>query len=239
LAGHSFSFFILFILGAVLQFRKQKSAFVQLWSQFNKDLSEIHKFLYNLGTKPPYVLAWLSQTFNPILTMRSLLYYPVRVNLNLTCFVLFAILCIPFSSAGQKKYSLNAILSIKAINKTFVSKSKDDTTWRTYLGSIKDDKHRTIYYIIKEFNKIQAAVTWHGHSNVYFFNAYKKVVARVDVGLPENLPVQLENNTIYFPDDKNTGQVSGVKISRSLPKAICIRPDWCEEVIFYLHRPYK
>ena len=165
--------------------------------------------------------------------LRFLKFYPVRVNLNIACLVLFTELFIPFISAGQQqKYSLMALLHIKAINKTFVIKSKDDTTWRTYLGNITDNKHRTIYYVIKEFTKVQAAATWHGHSTVYFFNEYKKLEARCDVVFPENLPVRLQNDSIYFPDDKNTDKIYGVKISRPLPKFICIRPGWCDEVIF-------
>jgi hypothetical protein len=148
-------------------------------------------------------------------------------------FLIFFLLFIPIISDGQQqKYSCMALLHIKAINKTFVLKSKDDTTWRTYLGNITDNKHRTIYYVIKEFTKVQAAATWHGHSNVYFFNENRKLVARFDVVFPEDLPVRLQNDSLYFSDDKKTDKIYGVKISRPLPRIICIRPGWCDELIF-------
>jgi hypothetical protein len=133
---------------------------------------------------------------------------------------------------GQRQYSFKTILNLKAVNKTFVSTSGKDTTWRTYLGKITDSNQRPLYYVIKEFNKTKAAVTWHGHSNVYFFNTQNDLIARFDVALPENLPVKIQDNIMYFPDEKNANKFYEVKIKQMLPKILCIRPDWCDEVIF-------
>lgn len=138
----------------------------------------------------------------------------------------------PIITKAQQKYSFKKILEMKAVNKTFVNKSKEDTTWRTYLGSLKNDKNETLFFVIKEFDKIKAASTWHGHSNVYFFNRKGKIIARLDVALPENLPLRIQKDILYFPDDKISGTVHAVKIGRSLPPDICLKPDWCDEVIF-------
>ena len=86
---------------------------------------------------------------------------------------------------GQPQYSFKKILNLKTVNKTFVSTSDEDTTWRTYLGKITDSKQRPLYYVIKEFNKTKAAIKFYE-----------------------------------------------VKIKQMLPKIICIRPDWCDVVIF-------
>jgi hypothetical protein len=153
-------------------------------------------------------------------------------NILTGSFVLFILFCCPLRSDGQKMHSFKEILSVKTINKTFVNQSKEDTTWRTYLGKITDSKYRTIYYVISEFNKIKAAVTWHGHSNVYFFNRKEKFVARFDMELPENLPIRLQKNTLYFKDKGNAGKIHGVKITSPLQKFICVGPNECGEAIF-------
>jgi hypothetical protein len=150
---------------------------------------------------------------------------------RLICLLLLTLVCSTAMSRDQQAYSFRSILNTRAANKTFVSKSRSDTTRRTYLGKITGRDHRTIYYVIKEFNKIKAASTWHGHSNIYFFNAGYRLVASVDVGSPEDLPVRLKNNTLYFHDDNSPDKLHGVKITNRLPKFICIRPNDCEEVM--------
>lgn len=146
--------------------------------------------------------------------------------------IIIVVLCFSTRVQAQRKYCFKTILNIKAINKTFINKSNEDTTWRTYLGRITNDKNQTLIYIIKEFNKVKAASTWHGHSNVYFFNPNGKMIARFDVALPENLPTQLHKNALYFPDDKIADKVHKVRIANPLPKNIFIKLDWCNEVIF-------
>ncbi len=134
---------------------------------------------------------------------------------------------------SQEKYSYKAILTYKKIGKTFINRSINDTTWRTYLGTISDSKGKAKYYVIKEFNKIRAAATWHGHSNIFFFDRQNKLAARIDVSMPYNLPYNLNNNVFFFKyTEKGEAKVFKMKVGIPLPKTFCTRPDWCDLIIY-------
>ncbi|MES2430549.1 MAG: hypothetical protein V4556_06395 [Bacteroidota bacterium] len=148
-----------------------------------------------------------------------------------------ALVTVFFISISINSYSQNIkpfknILNAKRINKAYKTSSFNDTTWRTYLGILKDNKRKSKYYVIKEFNKIRAGSTWHGHSSIYFFDMKRKLAAFVYVPMPDNLPYKLYKNNFYFKYIER-GKVKEFKsqMFTPLPKMFCSRINECDEII--------
>ena len=132
---------------------------------------------------------------------------------------------------GQKVFK--TILASKKVGKVYKAATINDTTWRTYLGVIKDEKKKDKYYVIREFDKIRASSTWHGHSTIYFFNSEKKRVALVYVAMPDNLPYKLEHNIFYFKFiDNGVTKYYKTTMKIPLPKMFCSRQNECDEITF-------
>lgn len=146
--------------------------------------------------------------------------------------IIIVFLVLSANSFCQALQNFKTILTDKKIGKVFKTASYNDTTWRIYLGVLQDNSKKDKYYVIREFNKIRAASTWHGHSTVYFFDLRKKGYALVYVGMPEDLPNKLNNNTFYFEYLKDgKKKYSQSKIEVPLPKIFCSQPSGCNEII--------
>lgn len=148
--------------------------------------------------------------------MRSFLIILVGLSLSLNAF-------------GQSEYSRYIVAD--SLKKTHVVKHKDggDATIN-YLGVIKKSNGDTLYYVLTDFTRIQAAIVMHGHSTVIFLNKNLKKVKSYELSLPEELPYKLISNTLYFKyNDKTTNkkQVFKNKIGTTIPKMICVSPDSC------------
>ena len=137
------------------------------------------------------------------------------------------------NSFCQEQKIFRRILTSKEVGKIYKSATINDTTWRIYLGALQDKNKKDKYYVIREFNKIRASSTWHGHSTIYFFNLEKKRAALVYVDMPDNLPFKLAHNTFYFKFMEN-GVVKDYKmaIQTPLPKFFCSRKNVCDEITF-------
>lgn len=134
---------------------------------------------------------------------------------------------------GQKYQSFKTLLKYQVAEKTFINKSYYDTTWRTYLGKITDPNTNKYHYVVKEFKKVRAAATWHGHSNLYLFSNHKKLIAIIDMGMPYYLPFKLQANNFSFNYSEN-GRNKLFKIPAPfvLPKIICFGSFGCNDVQF-------
>jgi hypothetical protein len=70
----------------------------------------------------------------------------------------------------------------------------------------------------------------HGHSNVIYLDKKLKEKKRYELGLPEELPYKLENNTLYFKylDEKsNKKKIFKNNVGTELPEIICVEPTNC------------
>jgi hypothetical protein len=143
-------------------------------------------------------------------------------------------LLIPIASFCQPdEKEFKAILTLQKIGKAYRSGSPIDTAWRTYLGVITDSNNRVKYHVVKEFYKLQAGSTWHGHSSIYFFDVKKKLKATYDAGMPADLPFKIVHNTFYFHyDDNGLIKTYTQHVMIPLEKWFCTAPSGCDVINF-------
>jgi len=113
------------------------------------------------------------------------------------------ILVLLISSAwcfGQSIDDPNIDLAQKNIGKNIFQKIKNGDLRSIYLGKITDKNRKVKFYVVKEFSRIKAAMVYHGHSRLIFYNADKKFKAQYQFDMPDELPVKLKANTLYFID---------------------------------------
>jgi hypothetical protein len=154
----------------------------------------------------------------------------------MTCYKFFAgvfLIAIPAIGYCQETPAFESILTAKKIGKVYRIASVNDTTWLTYLGKLKGIRMKDKYYVIKEFFKVRAASTWHGHSTIYFYGLNKKRKALVHVSMPDNLPYKLKNNVFYFRYIENgMPNIYTMKMHLPLPKMFCSRKNDCYDITF-------
>jgi len=118
-------------------------------------------------------------------------------------------------------FAQNVILIEKNIRKEIFQKTENGDTRSTYLGKITDKNQRNLFYVVKEFSRIKAAMVYYGNSWLIFYSPNKKFKARYHFSMPNELPFKLNNNTLYFYDtDEKPVKVSTLKINSQLPKQI-------------------
>src|ERR1700739_30335 len=135
-------------------------------------------------------------------------------------YVLILILFIyTYVAHGQSHYAKYIVPD--SLRKTHVIKHKDGGSDKiNYLGVIEKLNGDTLYYVFTLFGTVQAAVVMHGHSNIIFLNKKRKEVKSYDIGMPDELPYKLVDNTLYFKyvDEKtNKKQIFKNKVGAKLP----------------------
>ena len=152
----------------------------------------------------------------------------------------FAIIFLLVLVGAKSSFSQQSVQSFKQIveggkiGKTYVHKSVTDSTWRTYLGSITDSITKSTLHVISEFEKVRAAETWHGHSNVFLVNHNGKMAYWILFGMPDELPFQLKNNELYFKDGTKTIKAPFKLVAKNL---FCLYSTRCYEVIKEYSKP--
>jgi len=107
------------------------------------------------------------------------------------------------------------------IGKEIFQKTKYGDIRSTYLGKITDKNGKNLFYVIKEFSRIKAAMVYHGNSWLIFYSPDKKLKARYHFDMPVELPFKLSSNTFYFYDtDEKPVKVLALKMNSQLPKQI-------------------
>ena len=97
-----------------------------------------------------------------------------------------------------------------------------------YLGNIQIDGKK--FYVLTSFKRIQVALVKHGHSIIYILDSKKRIVKEYELGLPEELPFKIENNSLYFryKDSKtNKRKIYINRIEKELPELMCVKQDDC------------
>lgn len=137
--------------------------------------------------------------------------------------ILFAIKLV-----GQSEYSKYIVAD--SLKKAQLIKTKTGDEKINYLGVIKKTTGDTLYYIVTVFSRVKAAQVMHGHSNIIYIGKDLKEKKRYDIGLPEELPYKLDNNTLYFKyvdETTNKKKIFKNKVGTTLPKIMCVGPDNC------------
>jgi hypothetical protein len=148
------------------------------------------------------------------------------MKLIVTLIVIFLISTIKVS--GQSDYAKYIVAD--SLKKTHVVKNKYGDEKINYLGAIKKTNGDTLYYIVTVFSRVKAARVMHGHSNIIYLGRDFKEKKRYDVGLPEELPYKLKNNTLFFKyldEESNKTKIFKNKVGTTLPKIMCVGPDLC------------
>lgn len=129
----------------------------------------------------------------------------------------------------ESKSELNfykKFIKSKKINVPKILNTKSTKTKIIYLGELKDLNHKKSYHIITNFEiwGIGDMLSPRGRSKVAFINETKNKIIIYDLGMPENLPVRIENNILYFKIEKSEIQIS---IFGGLPPELCIPKIGC------------
>ena len=134
------------------------------------------------------------------------------------------------NSFCQSLENFNDVLVAKKIGKVVVKKVKQDISERTYLGSIKDNTGNVKYYVVKEFLRVKAAIVYHGHSRILFFNPPKKLELEAILSMPYELPFKLKNNSLHFNYSKNKKKKIHIEDVATLNKMLCVEPKSCYDI---------
>lgn len=118
-------------------------------------------------------------------------------------------------------FAQNVMFIEKNIGKEIYQKTEHGDTRSTYLGKITDKNQKNLFYVVKEFSRVKAAVVYHGNSWLIFYSPNKKFKARYHFGMSIELPFKLNTNTLYFYDtDEKPVKVLTLKINSRLPRQI-------------------
>lgn len=138
-------------------------------------------------------------------------------------------ICVGLMSDAQSKYS-KYIVPDSASHNSYVKHKYGDEKIQ-YLGVIRKSNKDTLYFAFSVFERVQAAMVMHGHSNIIFLDKKRREVKRYDVNLPENLPYKLSANCLYFKYKNETTskkETYKFKIQAKLPDMVCYSPTECE-----------
>jgi len=144
--------------------------------------------------------------------------------------LLILIIIFSTNSFCQSLDNFNDVLKAKKIDKVFTRKVNKDISERTFLGSIKDKKGKVKYYVVKEFLRIQAAIVYHGHSRILFFNSQEKLTFEAILSSKNELPFELKNNHLYFSYSENGEKKIFSEDLNTLPKMLCVEPKSCYSI---------
>lgn len=132
-----------------------------------------------------------------------------------------------FSQSRDANYS--KFINKYRINEPRIKKTKNITENIIYLGEL--NLNNSTFYVITSFKTVKAALTRHGHSTVYIYNSNKKMIRNYILGLPEEIPFNLENNSLYFNyvnDLTKTSEIFILKIEEEIPLFLCVDPSFQE-----------
>ncbi|MFC6997834.1 hypothetical protein [Rufibacter roseus] len=143
-------------------------------------------------------------------------------------FLLFSFLFISLVAFGQRT-DYGKLLEQAKTGESITTKTKDSESTITYLGTIKNEKGKVVFFVVKEFIRIQAAKQKHGRSTILFFDNQKNKIAEYRVNLPDELPKKLIKNILYFTakDSKGNRIEHQQEISITLPEYICVSSEEC------------
>jgi hypothetical protein len=150
-------------------------------------------------------------------------------QLNMKAIIITILVTLFFNANGQVK-DYSKYINDQLINKKQTAKTPDDKEEIIYLGKIKSSNGKILFYILSIYSEVQAAIQIHGHSNVLYLDREKVIKKQFDLGLPDELPFKLKNNTLYFHyynDKTKKTELYANHVGTGLPKILCVGPEDC------------
>ena len=134
------------------------------------------------------------------------------------------------NSFSQSLEDFNDVLAAGKIGKVVTKKVKQDISERTFMGSIRNSKGAVKYYVVKEFLRVKAAVVYHGHSRILFFDHRRKLVMEAILSMPDELPFKLKANFLYFRYSEKNGKKIHIENVTKLRSMLCVAPASCYDI---------
>jgi len=131
-----------------------------------------------------------------------------------------------FESSKSRLNYYRPFINSKKINKLIILKEEFSKTKIKYLGKIEDLNNKESYHIITDFTIIGVGsmLSPRGKSNVIFINKNLDKIIIYNLPMPENLPLYIDNNVLFFNYEKTK---IGISISGGLPPELCLPKIGC------------
>jgi hypothetical protein len=132
--------------------------------------------------------------------------------------------CALFGSAQVENFKF---ISSMKINEKQIRKLKSEKDEFTFLGTIKNNMGKSLYYIVSEYSIVHA--TSHGFSILYYLDKNYEVIRRYELAVPDDLPFRLFKNKLYFKYTDKMGKKRNFlfNLGISPPKLLCVSPYDC------------
>jgi hypothetical protein len=130
------------------------------------------------------------------------------------------------SYSDSTEFAKYVVTKLKSKKQNIKEENSEETI--VYLGEIQ--VNGKLFYVLTSFRRIQSALIKHGHSTIYILDSIKRIVKNYELGLPEELPFMIKNNSLYFhyKDSKTNKRKTYIyRIEKELPEFICVEPDNC------------
>jgi len=97
---------------------------------------------------------------------------------------------------------------------------------KKYLGSVESPTGGVLYRVMTHFYTIPAELELHGHSRVLILDKSWKPLAYCEVGMPNELPYKLRNNSLCFryAGANNQPLEHQLLLGSALPPQLCVEP---------------
>ena len=131
------------------------------------------------------------------------------------------------NESKDKLYFYKKFIKSSEINQLQIIDEKHTKTEIKYLGELKDIDNEISYKVITNFKIIGIGemLSPRGRSEIAFIDSKNNILV-YDMGMPENLPNYIENNTLFFEIEKTK---IGIMISGGLAPILCLPKIGCNE----------
>jgi hypothetical protein len=131
------------------------------------------------------------------------------------------------NESKDKLHFYKKFIKSSEINQLQIIDEKHTKTEIKYLGELKDIDNKNSYKVITNFKIIGIGemLSPRGRSEIAFIDSKNNIMV-YDMGMPENLPNYIENNTLFFEIEKTK---IGILISGGLAPIFCIPLIGCQE----------
>lgn len=131
------------------------------------------------------------------------------------------------NESKDKLHFYKKFIKSSEINQLQIIDEKHTKTEIKYLGELKDIDNENSYNVITNFKIIGIGemLSPRGRSEIAFIDRKNNIIV-YDMGMPENLPNYIENNTLFFEIEKTK---IGILISGGLAPIFCIPLIGCQE----------
>ena len=153
--------------------------------------------------------------------------YPKKIMMKTAITLILSSLIL---TANGQVADYSKFINDKLINKQQTVKTPEDKEYIVYLGKIKDNKGKILFYIISIYSEVQAAIEIHVHSKVLYLDSNKKFKKEFELETSDKLPFKLENNCLYFHSfnsKTNRKEFYVNHVGTKIPELLCVTPDDC------------